>query len=98
MDKQTRNKWLIGHGYITINDGQECLSLDAFALVGNTTPERFRQGFHYNPDTNESHMDDDLKQDLKRGAQELMAQYGTTDMYDILYQQAQQHEADKEKL
>ena len=43
-------------------------------------------------------MDDDLKQDIMRGAQELMAKHDTTNMLDILYLEAQQHEADKEKL
>ena len=43
-------------------------------------------------------MDDDLQQDIKRGAQELMAKHDTTNMLDILYLEAQQHEADKEKL
>ena len=98
MDKQTRDAWLIDHDYLTIYQGRDCLSLNAFAILGNISPERFRQGFHYYPATNESEMDDGLKQDIMRGAQELMAKHDTTNMLDILYLEAQRHEADKEKL
>lgn len=89
---------LIDHDYLTIYQGRDCLSLNAFAILGNISPERFRQGFHYYPATNEFEMDDDLKQDITRGAQELMAKHDTTNMLDILCLEAQQHEANKEKL
>lgn len=98
MDKQTRDAWLIGHDYLTIFKGRDCLSLDAFALLGNVSPERLRQGFRYDPDADEFDMDEELKQDVMRGTQELMAKHDTTNMLDILYLEAQQHEADKEKL
>ncbi|MCR1995058.1 hypothetical protein [Bifidobacterium animalis] len=89
-----RTQWLVEHGYLSFHDGDPCLNADAFALVGNVSPERFRQGTHSDPDGG-MHMDAGLQRDLKRGAQELMARYDSADMVEILYGEAMRYEMER---
>lgn len=92
----SRTQWLMDHGYLSFHDGEPCLNADAFALVGNVSPERFRQGIHSDPDGG-THMDAGLQRDLKRGAQELMARYDSADMFEILYREAMRYETEHEQ-
>jgi predicted AlkP superfamily phosphohydrolase/phosphomutase len=83
MDKR---KWLCEHGYLKIVKGLECISTKGVALVSDVDEERLRKFIK----SGEKTFPDNLARDMKRGAQGLMARFGSDDMIEILYARAKE--------
>lgn len=83
MDKR---KWLCEHGYLKIAKGLECISTKGVALVSDVGEERLRKFIK----SGEKTFPDNLARDMKRGAQGLMARFGSDDMIEILYARAKE--------
>lgn len=90
-----QEQWLMDHGYRLFVDGEWALSTKAMALVGRVDESRFAKLLptgHIPIEPTEELLGPDLLRDMRRGAQELVDEYGVDDMTEILYYEAVKHE------
>jgi hypothetical protein len=79
-----KRQWLVDHGYLRDVDGEAMVSSKGIALLSDVQESRLDDFLR----SGQTVFPSELTRDMKRGANGLMAKYGTDDMTEILYQEA----------